>query len=330
MADYAFSNPGFKQGGSDQRELFYKKWSGEVLTSFLENNIMVGRHMMKTITSGKSAAFPYIGKADSKYHVRGEDIFDDAKNYPQEKFDHAEKIINVDEPLMSSVFIADIDELMNEYDVRAPYTRELGSAIARKFDKQRLQLVGLGAQASAPLTGGTFSRGLYSAGTVINGGTTAATDAAVLLAAIQELATKMDEKDVPLDGRYLALSPAQHRLLVNSAAINVDFNPETNGSIASGKVFRAHGFELLSSNNIPTGSISQETGTQNTYHGTFTNYLGLAWQSNAIATVNLRDLVVEGKWFMERDGYGIKAKKVCGAGFLLPAACGAITSTTAT
>lgn len=324
MSDYAVSNPGLKQGGAAD-DLFYKKWAGEIITSFNENNIMVGRHMTKTISSGKSAAFPYIGKANSFYHVKGKDIFDDANDYSQEQFDSNEKIISIDAPLMSKTFVADIDELRSEYDVRAPYTAELGAALARKYDKQRLQLVALGAQASAPLTG-SFSSGLYAGGNIVNAGATIATDVDVLIEAIRSLSVSYDEKDVPMEGRFLALKPALYSLLANSNAVNTDFNPGGNGSLASGKTFKLYGFEILTSNNIPSAVIAAETGTNNTYNGTFTGYVGLAWQFNAIATVNLRDITLESKYFMEKDGFGIKAKKVCGAGFLLPAACGALTS----
>lgn len=327
--DYTISQPGLSQGGSDDKELFYQKWSGEVITSFNELNIMAGRHMTKSISSGKSAGFPYIGKAEAKYHVKGEDIFDDGNGYSTE-FASKEKIINIDEPLVAATFVANIDELMSEYDVRAPYTAELGAALARKYDLQRLRLVALGAQSAAILSGGPNTRGLYAGGTVINGGTDADTDVADLLEAIRQLGVSMDEKDVPDMGRYLALQPAQYSLLVESDAVNTDLNPEGNGSLASGRVFRVHGFELLKTNNMPAGVVSAETGENNTYNGTFTNYLGLAWQYNALATVNLRDITMEGKYFMERDGFGIKAKKVCGAGFLLPAACGAITANSAT
>lgn len=328
--DYSFSQPGLIQSGSDDKALFYKKWSGEVITSFMENNIMAGRHMTKSIRSGKSAAFPYIGKAAADYHVKGEDIFDAANDVPQESFDHNEKIINIDQPLISRVFINDIDEIMSEYDVRAPYTAALGEGLARQYESQRLRLVALGAQASAPLTTSTFSGGLYSGGTVINGGTDADTDVADLLEAIRLLSVSMDNKDTPEEGRFLALKPDQYSLLVNSNAVNTDLNPQGNGSLAAGKVFRVHGFELLKSRNIPSGVVAAKTGENNTYNGTFTNYLGLAWQYNAIATVNLRDTTVEGKYFMERDGYGIKAKKVCGSSFLIPAGCGAITANAAT
>ena len=324
MSDYAVSNPGLKQGGAAD-DLFYKKWSGEIITSFNEKNIMAGRHMTKTIQSGKSAAFPYIGKADSFYHVKGKDIFDDSNNFPQEQFDSSEKIISIDAPLMSKVLIADIDEIRSEYDVRAPYTEELASALARKYDKQRLQLVALGAQASAPLTG-SFTTGLYAGGTVINGGATIATSVSVLIENIRLLSVAYDEKDVPTEGRYLALKPAQYSLLANSNAVNTDFNPGGNGSLASGKTFSLYGFEILVSNNIPTGVIAAETGVNNTYNGTFTGYIGLAWQFNALGTVNLRDITMESKYFMEKDAFGIKVKKVCGAGFLLPGACGALTS----
>lgn len=44
-------------GGSyaNDNALFLKVFSGEVLTAFAQKTVMMGRHMVRTITSGKSA-----------------------------------------------------------------------------------------------------------------------------------------------------------------------------------------------------------------------------------------------------------------------------------
>jgi hypothetical protein len=41
---------------------------------------------------------------------------------------------------MSSTFIASVDELVSHFDVRAPYTHQLGEALANQFDKNVLQV----------------------------------------------------------------------------------------------------------------------------------------------------------------------------------------------
>ena len=48
---------------------------------------------------------------------------------------NAEAVIKVDDKLVSNVFIADIDEAKNHWDVRAPYSAEMGNALAYTFDR---------------------------------------------------------------------------------------------------------------------------------------------------------------------------------------------------
>lgn len=52
--DATVSRPGEAYGGgADPLELFLKVFSGEVLTAFERNNIMLDKHIVRTIKSGK-------------------------------------------------------------------------------------------------------------------------------------------------------------------------------------------------------------------------------------------------------------------------------------
>jgi len=46
-------------GGNEA--LFLKVFSGEVLTAFNNNNIFMDKHTVRTISSGKSASFSFVG-----------------------------------------------------------------------------------------------------------------------------------------------------------------------------------------------------------------------------------------------------------------------------
>ena len=70
------SRSGLISGGSDNDALFLKVFSGEILTAFEQNNVMKDLHMMRTISSGKSAQFPVSGIATAKYHTPGVNIAD--------------------------------------------------------------------------------------------------------------------------------------------------------------------------------------------------------------------------------------------------------------
>ena len=69
-------------GAGDRDALFLKVFSGEILTTFEEMNVMKDLHMVRTIQSGKSAQFPVTGIATAKYHTAGENIADAGAGYP--------------------------------------------------------------------------------------------------------------------------------------------------------------------------------------------------------------------------------------------------------
>ncbi len=135
-------------GGSyaNDNALFLKVFSGEVLTSFAQQTVMMGRHMVRTISSGKSAQFPRIGRTSAAYHTPGTEI-------DGEIIQHNEKIIVIDDLLLASTFIASIDEAKNHYDVRSVYSSEMGIALANQMDKHILQQVLIGANDATPAVG---------------------------------------------------------------------------------------------------------------------------------------------------------------------------------
>ena len=67
MANTSPSRLGQINGSGDVDSLFLKVFSGEILTTFEEQNIMKDLHMVRTISSGKTAQFPVTGVADAKY-----------------------------------------------------------------------------------------------------------------------------------------------------------------------------------------------------------------------------------------------------------------------
>jgi len=131
---------------SDTTGLFLKKFAGEVMTVFDEKNIMKPLHTIRTISKGKSAQFPVIGTANAGYYTPGTDILDNAVGTGTtagggiNNMQQTEVLIHIDKVLMSSTFIASIDELVSHFDVRSPYSHQLGEALANQFDKNVLKV----------------------------------------------------------------------------------------------------------------------------------------------------------------------------------------------
>jgi hypothetical protein len=306
MANFTVSRLGAINQGSDKFELFLKVFSGEVLTEFDVANIMMPLHQVRTIAHGKSAQFPVVGKADASYHTPGTELTGQNTN-------HGERVINIDNKLVSDVFIADIDEAMNHYDVRSIYTHNVGRALADKADKTILQVALLAARASATITGGNGGSVLTDAA--------AATTTNNLRNQIAAAAQKLDEKNVPSTERFGILRPAQWYLLSNEGqVVNRDFG-NTNGTQASATFYEWAGVRLKKSNNIPNTNIASSDPLQrNSYHGNFTTTVAPVFHRSAFGTVKLMDLAVEAERSVRHQGHLIVASYAMGHGILRPEA----------
>ena len=274
--------------GTDFDALFLKTFSGEILTSFAENNIFnESMHTVRSIASGKSAQFPVLGTATAAYHTVGTPLVG------ANQIKANEKIINIDDLLISQAFVADIDTLKNHYDVRQTYSSELGKALARTYDQNVAKVIANASRASTTLSGGNGGIVL----TLANGNT-ASSDVTgdELAAAIYDIAQTFDERDIPTTDRFVVLPPAEYYKLAESATrtIDVDFNPGGNGSFASGRVQQIAGMPVMMSNNVPQSNVgSNPSGANNTYSGDDSKTIGLVFHKSAVGTVKLMDMTTE-------------------------------------
>lgn len=297
-----------KAGDADA--LFLKKYSGEVLTTFLERRIITDQHqIVRTITNGKSAQFPVFGTTSAKYHTPGKSLIEGDNAYLQQ-IGKNEKVITIDDLLVCPHFIANIDEAKAHYDYRAPYTEQSGEALANHYDQRALQVLVLAARAAATITGG-------NSGTVLSKGATVATSGTVLAAAIFEAAQKMDEKNIPSEGRYCVVRPAQYYLLAQTTGvINKDWGGS--GSYAEGTVMKIAGISILKSNHLPSTNISAVTGENNTYSGDFSDTTAVVFHKTTMGTVKLMDISSESEYQIERQGTLMVSKVALGMGILRP------------
>lgn len=331
--DFSPTRSGLIQGGSDNDALFLKVFSGEILTSFSETNVMKDLHMLRTISSGKSAQFPVSGIATAKYHNVGENIVESSTGYLS-NIGMNEKIITIDDVLVSSTFIANIDELKKHYDVRSIYAAELGKALAKRFDIATMKTLYAASQDSANLTN-------TPAGTSI---TTDLGTASDVIDALYGVAESLDKNDAPDEGRFAILAPATYYKLLTSDNVAINKDTGSGGNVNAGTVASVAGIRLVKSNHLADiaelGDDSTETtgdGSSNNdvfgangagYNGDFSpltsgtgaslEYGILAGTKEAIGTVKLLDLATESEYQIERQGTLFVAKYAMGHGVLRP------------
>ena len=144
MSNYTVSNIGQNAATGSTTASFLKVFSGEVITAFETANTTLDKHMVRTISSGKSAQMPVIiGKVTTAaYHTAGNEITGGSVT-------HNERTISIENLLIAPVFISKIDEAMAHFEVRSIYTKEMGRALAGQMDKHVYQNLILASRAGA-------------------------------------------------------------------------------------------------------------------------------------------------------------------------------------
>lgn len=309
MADASVSRIGQINSSGDAKALFMKVFAGEVLTAFKENCVTEDKHMVRTIQNGKSAQFPILGKVNAEYHTPGKEIT--GLNLPAN-----ERVITIDDLLISHAFISNLDEAMNHYDVRGPYSQELGRALAYTYDKHILQLAVMAARDTSPVS--TEVGG----GKVTDPSLLTDLSAEKLLAALFSAARTLDEKAIPKDDRFAFLNPAAYYLLAqNTKIMNRYWGGE--GEYAGAKVLRVAGLNVVKTIHAPFGqniSGGVQGGTGNKYAVNATNNVGVVMHKAAVGTVKLMDMAMESQYDIRRQGTLMVAKYAMGHGILRPAA----------
>lgn len=303
-------------GATRDDALFLKVFAGEVITSFDRASKTQGADMVRSISNGKSATFPVMGRIGASYHAVGTEITGSDIN-------HNEKVITINDLLISSVFVSNIEEAKNHWDVRSAYSTEIGRALAFQKDKHILQTIGQASLASASITGGDATTN------IVNTGIASATDATAanaMIDAIFAAAKELDANYVPSEGRKCFMRLEEYYKLANATnAVNVDFSG--NGSIAEGKVHKIAGIELVPVAHFVDSNVTSGTDAGSATNGGSTpqavnlsNFVALVSHPSAVGTVKLMDLAVEKEYDIRRQGTLMVAKYSMGHGVLRPEA----------
>jgi len=268
---------GALNGGSDPRALYLKLFSGEMFKGFQRNTIARDLVQKRTLTSGKSMQFIYTGRTTAEYHVPGNSILGNDQKAPPV----AEKTITIDDLLISSAFVYELDETLAHYDLRGEISKKIGYALAEKYDRLIFRAIAKGARQASPVAMSNF---VEPGGTQVRVGTTGsnladAYDAGLLISAFYDAAAALDEKGVSGEGRVAVLNPRQYYSLIREAATGganglINHN-ERGDALQSGQgIVEIAGITIYKSMNIPF------LGKYGTKYGTGSNTTGKANPGN--------------------------------------------------
>jgi len=359
----SLTRPGQSNSAGDARALYLKLFSGEMFKGFEYNAIARDLVMRRTLKNGKSLQFIYTGRTTAEYHTPGNAILGNSDGAPPV----AEKTITVDDLLISSAFVYDLDETLSHYDLRSEISRKIGYALAEKYDRLIFRAVTRGARVASPITKTSF---VEPGGTQIRVGSTLNTsdafDADNLVAAFYDAAAAMDEKGVSTEGRVGILNPRQYYELIQKVGDSGLINRDEQGSARQrgNGIVEIAGIKIYKSMNIPflgkygtayggttgvtdpgnTGSFvsptmedaeDSDTGINNDYGAqtNFVNSCGLIFQREAAGCVEAIGPQVQttsGDVSVIYQGDVILGRLAMGADYLNPAAAVELYAGTAT
>ena len=298
---------------------YLKLFTGEMMKAYESACIAKGTVMSRSLRGGKSAQFIFTGRMTAAYHEPGTPIL--GTNNPPV----AEKTIVMDDLLVSSAFVYDLDETLAHYSLRSEISAKIGHALAEAYDKKIFRQIAKAAREAHPITA---APGPEPGGSIIQLGVQKEYDAQALVDAFFEAASIMDEKNLPKQGRTAVLSPRQYYALISQVDTNILYREfgNTQGSMNSGDgLYEIAGISIKRSNNLPflAGSISSVNGENNDYSGDFSTHCGLIYAKDAAGVVEAIGPQVQTTGSDVRTMYQgdiIVGRLAMGAGTLNPAA----------
>jgi hypothetical protein len=295
--------------GTNDRELFLTEFGDLVLQAWEEVNNYEGFTFTKNITQGKADTFPIIGrKRDAIEHEPGEIILGG-------RIEHNDVEITLDKILVDSVFIPEIDELMNHYEVRGPYARQLGESLSTAYDTRvarmhilasRIIVRPYGRDKLAAAGGGPLPSGAFDAAM--------ATDMSKLEDALFKGVGWVRRWDIGGGQQQAKMGHAQYLNLARYTTI--DSRQWTgSGNRAQGTVGPVAGLKIEPTNHIPRTNVT--TGLDK-YQGDFSDVVAHVGNQMAVGTLARRGIKVVMKDQPDRLGTLLLASKFNGHGILRP------------
>jgi hypothetical protein len=322
---------GLTQGGADydaKYATYLKIFSGEMFKAYEAACIAKGTVQSRQLKNAKAAQFIFTGRMNAAYHQPGTPIM--GSGDPPV----AEKTIIMDDLLVSSAFVYDLDETLAHYSLRGEIASKIGYALAEAYDKKIFRTIAKAAREAHPIGASAGTSPVTPAvpaepgGSIIKLGAGNEYSAQHIVDAFFEAAAILDEKNLPKNGRTAVLSPRQYYALISQVDTNIlnrDFGAQ-GGSLNSGEgLYEIAGISIRRSNNLPfkAGSVARVDGENNDYSGDFSNPCGLIYYKDAAAVVEAIGPQVQttsGDVSVMYQGDIIVGRLAMGVGTLNPAA----------
>lgn len=344
MADANVSHVGQIQGAGALDALWLTIFAGEVLTAFEIAVKLKDKVRTRSIKGAKTAQFPATFRVNTRYHTPGTEILGDVVQANQ-------ILVTLDDLVISDTFIAEIEELKNQYEVRSIYANEHGRSQALFYDRVISNVLVASARNTTELFTGD------GAGTSLVDNVAVGTSADFtasgddLISGINLAKQQLDINQVPVETLpvWALLKPVQWYLVANSDKNINRFYNDGDASLHRQSLRTVSDIEIIKSiaplfgyNVTPYNSATNATGivdnaypsvpgTTNPgpaslpyglalpfnypakYQSDQTKTVGLVWVEAAAAMLNLMGITMESVWDPRRQGTLMIAKQAIGS-----------------
>ncbi len=300
-----------------------KLFSGEVFNAFNDATIFKGLIRNYSLRGGKSKQFLLTGKLAAGYHTPGTPIA------PADGLKSNEKTIVMDDLLVSSQFVYDLDEILSQWSSRSEISKQIGEALALHYDDRLARVLCKAATESSVVTG-------EPGGFQVNIGSGNTNNAQAIVDGFFEAAAVLDERSAPAGGRVAVLSPRQYYSLISSVDTNI-LNREignNQGDMNSGKgLYSIAGIRIYKSNVLANqygknaGANAAVDGENNDYVINNSNLAGLVFHREAAGCVEAIAPSIEttsGDFHVQYQGDLVVGKLAMGADTLRVSVAGSL------
>ena len=309
--DTSQSRSGQNNATGDDRLLFEKRMETDVLRFFQATCIGKGLVFNKSISHGKSAAFPVVGNATAQYHTAGALLEGNT-------IKATEREITIDDLLTAFAYIPDIDDAMVHYDANSAYNESIGRALAKRYDQDLFRMVAKAALIENSTDAGAaglkaFADDIYTTSVSFDA-VDDEKDGKKVFAKITEAIAQWKEKDI-VGEPNIVLPPVSYYALLNNPA-NTGLTWVNDEFAQSGKVPLILGHRVHMSPHVPQQDESANTDLKAKYRGDFSNVAGLIFAKEAIGALELLGLSMRSDYIPTRLSTLVVGKMAVGFGIL--------------
>jgi N4-gp56 family major capsid protein len=223
-------------------------WSDEIVAAYKKN--LVAANLFKKMS--------FVGKKGDLVHIPAPTRGNASLKVAQSQVNliaatEGDVAINIDKHYEYSRLIEDITEVQALSSLRRFYTDDAGYALSKQVDSSMIQL-GRG------FNGGNAANAAYAGAYIGGDGTTLYTGAnqsALTDAAIRRTIQRLDDNDVPMDGRFFLIPPSARNTLMGLARYTEQaFVGEAGGNntIRNGEIGNLYGIPVFVSSNCDTAT----------------------------------------------------------------------------